>query len=434
MNLKIVEKHLKSNYSYLKDKRLLIALSGGVDSVVLADIFCKLNYNISLAHCNFNLREKEADIDQKFCQDLANKIDSDFYTVNFDTENYASKNKISIQMAARELRYNWFHKLMEENSLDYLLTAHHLNDSLETFLINISRSTGLKGLLGIPEKGNIVRPLSIYSKSDIKEYAKSNDLIWREDKSNKSDKYLRNYIRLNVVPELENMNKSSNFLDNFRKTLDNLSEYNQIVESNLESVLNEVIIEQTTLQTIFDVEELLKLNPLKTYLHLIFKKYGFNETKDLINLLNNISGKQLFNEKYRIVKSRDKLFLFENIKLIEDKILIYKNDFESNNLDLNKFIEKLDFYKSHEIKIDKDKLVYPLRLRKKKEGDVFFPNGMKGSKKVSKYFKDEKLAVHQKEKIWLLENGDHKIIWVVGLRQDERFKIEEENKMCIIKL
>lgn len=231
MTLENFKDHINKNFSFLKKKKILIALSGGVDSMVLTYLLHHLDYNISVAHCNFKLR-KEADEDQLFCKSVATQLQIPFYTIHFDTRKYAIDRKQSIQMAARELRYEWFTKLMDENKYDFLATAHHLNDSIETFLINLSRGTGLKGLIGIPENENrIIRPLLSFSKEAIKNYAIDQKLEWREDFSNQEDKYLRNHVRLNVVPELEKMNNQ--FLNKFQKTIHYLNQYNELINNDL---------------------------------------------------------------------------------------------------------------------------------------------------------------------------------------------------------
>ncbi len=430
MLLERFKNHINQHFSFLKEKKILLALSGGIDSIVLTHLLQHLQYNISVAHCNFKLRDAEADEDQKFCKSLAKEWQLPFYTIHFETKKYAQNQKLSLQMAARELRYKWFEEMMKEKGYDFLATAHHLNDNLETFLINLSRGTGLKGLTGIPEKeNNIIRPLLPFSKEEIEKYAVNHKLKWREDHSNQEEKYLRNHIRLNIVPELEKMEGS--FLNQFQKTINHLKQYNALVDNCLEKSLKKVILKKDKEEIIFDVDRLLKLEPLETYLHLIFNPYGFSETKNLIHILQNSSGKQLFNDQYRLIKSRKQLFLIQNKTIQEEEIELEKEKFDQNNLDLKEIIRPLPFAYETEVKIDAEKLIFPLKLRRKRKGDFFVPLGMKGKKKVSKFFKDEKLSLHQKEQAWLLENGDGKLIWIVGLRLDGRFKIEENTKKII---
>ena len=211
------KEHININFPFLKDKKLLIAISGGVDSVILTHLFSELNFDISLAHCNFQLREKESDLDEEFVKLLSQKTSNQIFTIKFDTEKFASKNKFSIQIAARELRYNWFQKIIKKHSFDYVLTAHHADDNLETFLINLTRGSGLDGFTGIPRiNGNIVRPLLAFSREEILAYAKTNTIDWREDASNATTKYIRNKIRHKVLPVLKEINP--NLLETFAKT------------------------------------------------------------------------------------------------------------------------------------------------------------------------------------------------------------------------
>ena len=217
------KEHINSNFPFLKDKKLLIAISGGLDSIVLHQLLNDLNFDISLAHCNFSLRDKESDLDEEFVKNLSQKSYNQIFTIKFDTNKFAQKNKFSTQIAARELRYIWFQELVENHNFDFVLTAHHADDNLETFLINLTRGTGLDGFTGIPKKnGNIIRPLLPFSRNEISEYAKTNKIDWREDASNASTKYIRNKIRHQIVPVLKEINP--NLLDTFTKTTENLKE------------------------------------------------------------------------------------------------------------------------------------------------------------------------------------------------------------------
>ena len=227
--LQKLENHIANHFSFLKEKKLLIACSGGVDSVVLASILHELQYTIGLAHCNFSLRGKESDGDEAFVMNLAGKLDIPIFSETFDTKAYAKEHKLSTQVAARELRYTWFEQLLQGFKYDYVLTGHHLDDDLETFLINLSRGTGLKGLTGIPDVNNtIVRPLLIFGSEEIVSYAKKNNLYWREDSSNKSVDYLRNKLRIETIPKykeaapglLQSFQNSRSLLENSQQLVD----------------------------------------------------------------------------------------------------------------------------------------------------------------------------------------------------------------------
>nr|WP_297307238.1 tRNA lysidine(34) synthetase TilS [uncultured Flavobacterium sp.] len=429
------QKHLNQKFPLLKDKKLLLAVSGGVDSMVLLDLFSRLDYNIAVAHCNFNLRGNESDLDEKLVDEYCLKNQIKFYGSSFDTKSYAMLHKQSIQIAARELRYNWFDELIENYKIDYLLTAHHLDDSVETFLINFIRGTGIDGLLGIPETNDkTIRPLLTFSREDIVNYANKNNILWREDASNATTKYLRNKIRHDIVPVFKE--KNPDFLKSFQQTVNNLSDVKALMEDASEIIKNEVsVVSEYELK--IDVSKLKLNRNYKAYLHSWLKDYGFRAWNDIYDLVDARSGKIIYSENYILLKDRDYLildqkkdkeiqeyYIFKENKLISYPISVIFGTFETESLNSNN--KNLIF-------IDEDKLVFPLKLRRKQEGDFFFPYGMKGKKKVSKFFKDEKFSKFEKENTWILENGNKDIIWIIGHRMDERFKITEltKNKLQI---
>jgi len=302
------QNHINQHLSFLKEARILIAISGGLDSVVLTHLCHQLELNTALAHCNFNLRGNESNADEAFVIKLGEEIDAEVFVQNFDTEDYANQEKLSIQMAARELRYNWFSDLAERLQFDYILTAHHADDNLETFLINLTRGTGLNGLTGIPEiNDNIIRPLLPFSRDELEAYASTNDLEWREDSSNTSDKYLRNKLRHHVIPVLKET--SPELLQNFKKTLENLNDSADIVDESLNAVAKRAIDTIDDYQITFKISEFKKVNNSKAYLYEMFKNYGFTQWNDILNLLDAQSGKQVFSETHRLVKDREHLIL-----------------------------------------------------------------------------------------------------------------------------
>lgn len=422
--------HLTQKFPFLEGKKLLLAVSGGVDSMVLLDLFNRLNYSIAVAHCNFNLRGEESDLDQKLVDFFCKENDVDFCLNSFNTESYAKLHKQSIQIAARELRYKWFNELIKKNKFDYLVTAHHLDDSVETFLINFTRGTGIDGLLGIPEiNEKTVRPLLNFSRESITNYATKNKILWREDQSNASTKYLRNKIRHDVIPILKSKNKD--FLNSFQETISHLEEAKSIMQDASEQLKKQVcIVSNYELQ--LDVIKLISNKNYKAYLYYWLKDYGFTAWQDVYNLVKAKSGKMVFSENYVLLKDRDYLIL--NLRKKEElkEYYIFKEN-KSINYPISLTFETFENEKSNseeknQIIIDLDKLIFPLKLRKKKEGDSFFPIGMNGRKKVSKFYKDEKISMFDKEKIWILENGNQEIIWIIGHRMDDRFKIIEHTK------
>ncbi|SEG48264.1 tRNA lysidine(34) synthetase TilS [Flavobacterium urumqiense] len=422
-----LENHLSQNLQFLNGKKLLLATSGGLDSMVMADLFHKLNYEIAIAHCNFQLREMESFEDQNFVQEYANTNSTPLFLTQFDTKAFAEDYKLSTQIAARELRYNWFYELLETENYDYILTAHHADDNLETFLINLSRGTGLEGLTGIPEKNeNIIRPLLLFSRQEIENYAKENNIKWREDSSNASDKYLRNKIRHHLVPILKALNP--NFITSFQKTQTYLQEAQDMVE-DASIIVYQQVAKQEGDDIHFDLNQLRKLPNYKSYLYQWLHEFGFSAWEDIYDLVESQSGKQVFSLEFRLIKDRNSLIL-SPINLITEKeeFLIEENQKEVKiplNLSFCK-VTDISLVSNTTIFVATDKLQFPLVLRHWNEGDVFQPFGMGGkSKKVSKLFKDEKLSLIDKENAWLL-CSNNEIVWVIGIRQDERFRIENK--------
>jgi len=429
--LEKIQNHIKSRFPFLEKSKLLIAISGGMDSVVLTHLCHRMKLNIALAHCNFNLRGDESDADEDFVLQLAEDLNIEIFIESFDTEAYASEHQISIQMAARELRYAWFKDLTEQLKFEYVLTAHHADDNLETFLINLSRGTGLEGLTGIPEiNNNIMRPMLPFSRQQIEIYAKENKLKWRDDSSNASAKYLRNKIRLDVIPALKEMNPQ--LLQNFNKTLSHLKDSNEIIEDRIVNVQKKMVtVDGETV--ILDIKKLLKLSNPKAYLYQLLKDFNFTEWDDLTNLLKAQSGKQLFSETHRMVKDRDFLFLTELSSNEFHTISIPENESQIKtpigNLNF-KLVKQLNKSNPSTIYVNKEKLKFPLLLRKWEEGDYFFPFGMKGKKKLSKYFKDEKMSLLQKEHVLVLCSGKD-IVWVLEKRADDRFKVTDNTSQIL---
>jgi tRNA(Ile)-lysidine synthase len=428
--LQKLSQHINKNLSFLKEKKLLIAISGGIDSVVLTHLLSVLNFDISLAHCNFNLRGKESDLDEEFVIQLGEKLNLNLFKIHFKTEEIAKSNKQSTQVAARELRYNWFQKIIEQNSFDYVLTAHHADDNLETFLINLTRGSGLDGFTGIPEKNsNIIRPLLRFSRETILAYAKNNDIDWREDKSNASTKYIRNKIRHKILPVLKEINPS--LLESFAKTSEHLKESQQIIEDRIEKIALEVIsVEQNSRK--ININKISQLSNPKAYLYQLLNKYNFTEWNDVYQLLSAQSGKQIFSRTHTLLKDREFLVLskIDFSAALEMTFQIQKNTSEITEPIHLKFesVQEKSIENKQTIYINKQHLVFPLQLRKWQNGDFFYPSGMAGKKKLSKYFKDEKISLLEKQNIWILCNNNDEIIWVVNHRQDNRFIAKEATK------
>lgn len=432
--LATLKKHIETNLPFLLNKKLLLATSGGLDSMVMAHLFKDLQFDIAIAHCNFQLRGVDSFKDQKFIQDFADENEIPVNITQFDTQAFAADYKLSTQVAARDLRYNWFYELLEEEGYDYVLTAHHADDNLETFLINLSRGTGLEGLTGIPEEnGSIVRPLLHFTRAEILEYAKENNITWREDASNASDKYLRNKIRHHLVPLLQEINP--NFMEAFQKTQSYLQESAGLVEDASIMVYQQVAKQEEDSIT-FDLNQLKKLPNYNAYLYQWLNEFGFTAWNDVYDLVDAVSGKQIFASNFRLLKNRDSLILSKI--LVEDEVGTYFIAKEQQEISIPlkltfKSVANPAFESNKIIFVDGDKLQYPLELKRWQEGDSFQPFGMGGkSKKLSKFFKDEKLSLLEKEQCWLLWSANT-LVWITGLRQDERFKITE-NTSNILKI
>jgi tRNA(Ile)-lysidine synthase len=434
--LNAFQNHINQNLSFLKESKLLIAISGGLDSVVLTQLCHQANLKFALAHCNFNLRGNESDEDEAFVLQLAEDLDVEVFIESFETETYAKDHKMSTQMAARELRYDWFYALSEQLKFDYVLTAHHADDNLETFLINLSRGTGIDGLIGIPESNeNIIRPLLPFSRVELLEFAEENHLNWREDSSNSSIKYVRNKIRLEVIPKLKAVNPE--ILQSVIQTQHHLQDSKAIIEDAIAKVQKKVV--STDGNSIrLNIKKLQKLSNSKAYLYELLKDFNFTEWNDVNNLLEAQSGKQVFSKTHRLLKDRthllltaissvdiqESIFISESTKTIETAIgtLLFE--------DVDRVHEK----GTNTLFVDKDLLKFPLTLRPWRKGDYFCPLGMDGKKKLSKFFKDEKYSLLDKEQALVLCAEDH-IIWIINKRSDNRFKVTNKtNKILKITL
>ena len=421
--------HLKKNFPSISVSKLIIAVSGGVDSIVLFHLCLKLKLNFSVAHCNFKLREKESDLDERFVRDLAVKHNIKFYTKSFNTKKLSSNDNKSIQMTARELRYSWFDELSKELNVKHILTAHHLDDSLETFLINLSRGSGIDGLLGIPKVNDTVyRPLLIFKKDEILSYAKKNKITWREDSSNRKKDYLRNQIRLEVLPKLKEINP--NLLDNFSKSVYRLQQSKSIIKDKTDDFTKNVSFARDE-KIYYEINKIKKVKNIDAYLYELLKRYNFTQWNDIRDLLDSQSGKQIISKTHKLLKDRDHLILVKNSEVENKTLLINKSSKEVEvsvgkiKLSIAKKISKQD---SDVIYLDSAKLDFPLRLRNVLSGDYFYPFGMNGKKKVSKYLKEKKISVFDKDKVLILETSKNKIVWVVGMRLDDRFSVTDNTK------
>jgi tRNA(Ile)-lysidine synthase len=420
------QNHINENLPFLKKKKLLLATSGGIDSMVLLHLCHQLELDIRVAHCNFQLRSDESDEDEDFVKSQTDKLQIPIFIKKFDTKSFAEKEKLSIQVVARNLRYNWFNTLLINNDYDYILTAHHLDDSLETFLINFTRGSGLDGFTGIPQQnGTIIRPLLPFSRNEIEVFAKENNVEWREDSSNASDNYLRNKLRHNVIPILKELNPS--LLHSFENTISNLKQAQSLVDDASRIVYRKVVTD-INFQKRINLTELIQMPNYHSYLYQWLAPLGFSDWDSINDLVVAQSGKQVFSETHVVLKDRNELILFPKQNEIEPSNFLISKDQREIKFPLNiSFfnVDDISVNTTNTIFVDEGKLQFPLEMRKWEEGDWFYPLGMNGKKKLSKFFKDEKFSLLDKSTTWLL-CSENQIVWVIGKRQDERFKVTEE--------
>ena len=425
----------QENLFQRKDK-LLIAVSGGVDSIVLCDLCAKAGYDFTIAHCNFKLRGVESDEDEKFVKSLGLKYGVEVKSISFDTQDYAEANLCNIQIAARALRYNWFNELLNQLSINYILTAHHANDNIETLLMNFFKGTGINGLQGIAAKdagigGKVARPLLFATKEEILEYAQVNQLTWREDQSNQTNKYTRNYFRNELLPSIEKVFPKVN--DNLMDNLNRFKEVNTIYDLGLSTLLKK-LMEPKGEDIYISVLKLLKTPALSTVLFEILSKYQFtsHQIPEAIKLLKADTGKYLVSPTHRLLKNRQWMILSPIKSLQSGCILIEAGqtdiEFLGGELKIKTIETPLQINKDNKVALlDSKEIKFPLLLRKYKQGDYFYPLGMSKKKKLSRFFIDSKLSLKEKEQIWVIESNK-KIIWVLGYRIDDRFKITPQTK------
>ncbi|MDH6251184.1 tRNA(Ile)-lysidine synthase [Chryseobacterium sp. H1D6B] len=426
---------LKNLVSLTENQSYLLAVSGGADSMVLLQLFSDLEYtqnencsNIQVAHINYKLRGEDSESDQKVVQDFCEKRNIKFHLYKVSEKDHQPEN--SIQLWARNLRYRFFKDIQEKENLDFLVTAHHLNDQLETFIINLSKASGINGLSGIPANDNhILRPLLHFTKEEIYAFAAENNIEFREDLSNKKSDYLRNKIRNEITPKLLETNE--HFLENFKKSLSYLNQTKDFVQKQIQAIENNI--------SLFNKEHKIlskeRLNLESDFVKFeILKKYGFNQQEEIHKIFKAETGSSFFSKDYQLIINRDELiFVYKtDEKEITDEILLIENfDISKNQITINieDTIESIDgINKSFKWHFDADKLQFPLRLRKHENGDEFHPSGFLGKKKVSKFFRDEKLSILARQKIWILADRNNSVLGIIPFRQDRRYASDEETK------
>lgn len=430
-----VQEYISHHKLLSKDSKVIVGLSGGPDSMVLIHILLQLGYECIAAHCNFHLRGEASDKDAEFVNKWCEEQNVPLNTVSFDTQAYASQNKISIEMAARNLRYNWFEKIRKEHQADAIAIAHHEDDSVETILINLIRGTGIKGLTGIPNKNNyIVRPLLSITRSQIIEYLTNNKISYVTDHTNEEDIYTRNTLRLKVLPILESINPSVK--NSIINTSNNLRETEKIYNGYIVDIIPSVFKNNQ-----INIEQLKKTYSPQSLLFEILSPLGFTPSviDDVSNNLDSIPGKIYLSKEYRLLKDRDYLIISEieaegfdnDLFSIYADSQVLKTPFPIS-IKKEKHNSEFKIQKRNTIlQVDLDKLSFPLTLRKWKKGDWFIPFGMTGKKKLSDFFTDNKFNLIEKEATWVL-TSEKEIVWVINHRVDNRFRITNETKSVFI--
>lgn len=417
----------EQNRLFSKEAKLLLAVSGGIDSMVMAGLFREAGISHAIAHCNFSLRAAESDGDEKFVSDYAAKHGIPFYSERFDTLALAADKGISVQMAARELRYSWFDKIVTEKGFDAVAVAHNLNDNAETFFINLLRGTGLNGLTGMsPRHGNVIRPLLFATRDEIAAYSVSKSIKFREDSSNSQIKYVRNRLRNKVIPELMRVNAHS--LSAITATMEHLNSSAAIIGNCIEEIRKSVF--RTSGDDITaDVSALSALRPEGALMFELFRKYGVSpgQARDLLALLESPSGKYITTSSHRILRDRNRLIVADRKSEQEPGYCFASVDEMSLSglySDIAVISQGNDPLPSGSLTacLDLDLLKFPLSVRRWKPGDRFSPLGMTGMKKISDFLTDLKVPLTSKEKVMLLLSGDE-VVWVMGYRIDNRYKV-----------
>ena len=428
---------IEQNKLFGHNSKILAAVSGGMDSVLMAHLLKAAGFNFGIAHCNFQLRGDEALADQQFTAHLVKKLDVPFHTIDFDTQKYAAEKKISIQMAARELRYQWFDQISRQAGYDTIALAHHQNDAIETILLNLTRGTGIAGLHGIlPKNGLLVRPLLFLKRDEIQDIVNSNGLEYVEDSSNTSVKYARNKIRLEVIPKLKELNPA---LENtFEHNLKHFKNLEILLEQKLEELKKDLfIIHEEEIH--ISLEEIKRLHPQNLLLYGLLQGFGFNETtvEDIISALDKHPGRVFESTGFLIVLDREKLILTKKQIKSSEALLINEGQHEVHYSNYRLSILHDDsplIIKDNPMaaSIDTELLVYPLMLRHWQQSDHFYPLGMKTRQKLSDFFIHQKVPLHEKSQIVLLVNSNGDIIWIAGYRHDERYKVSRKTKKVTI--
>lgn len=434
--LQKLQEYIDKQRLFISENKLLLAISGGLDSVVMLHLLHRLGYTIHAAHMNFQLRKEESDADEAFVRNLCAQLNVTLEVKRVDVEKLKSDEKISTQMAARKLRYDWFHEILAEKKLDYLVTAHHADDSIETVLINILRGTGLSGLKGIVHNDIALRPMLCFSREEIHDYARINHIHWREDSSNSKDDYLRNKLRLNIMPQLDKV--AHQWRANVLKLSEDIAISEKILDNHFYENEIEIFHEQK-----YNVERIKEREDGSWLFRKSLLNYNFSHgaIDDILMNIDVQSGALFYSSSHRLIKDREHFILetlhdLDRLTMISiDSNLVIKSQGEFKvELSLMNSSETAIDFQNGCIYLDYDKLNFPLNIRTWQAGDWFIPYGMKGKKKLSDFFIDEKFSIQQKENTFVLVSGNI-IAAILNKRIDDRFKIDTSTqKILMIKI
>ena len=421
---------------FVKDNRILLAVSGGRDSVLMLHLFKSIGANIAVAHCNFNLRGDESQRDEAFVKLLAQNLDLPVHITHFDTKKYAAEHKISTQMAARTLRYTWFDELRQKEGFDFVALAQHQNDAVETVLINLLRGTGISGLHGIlPKREHLIRPLLFLNREEIEAIVNDHHLDFVEDSSNLSTQYTRNKLRLHVMPHLKEINPDVE--KTFAENISRFSELETFLKVQVAELSRNIVIKKGAQHNI-SIREIRKLKPKKLLLYELLKPFHFSESviAEIVAALDGLSGKQFFSNSHQAILDREDLILVERKDQMQPNQMIHSGAdrvfFGSYEIHLST-AEEIDFGTDRtKIFVDSNLLIFPLVLRNWQNGDKFKPFGMNQLKKISDFFIDEKVPLNRKHDTPILINGNGEVIWIAGMRQDNRYKLTRATKKVTI--
>ncbi|MCD0487929.1 tRNA lysidine(34) synthetase TilS [Pedobacter sp. MC2016-14] len=429
--------YIHTHSLFTADDRILLAVSGGKDSVLMAHLFKLAEFDFGIAHCNFNLRADESQRDEAFVRLLAASLDVPVYVTHFDTRAFAAAEGISTQMAARDLRYAWFEEIRQQNNYHYIALAQHQNDAIETILLNLTRGTGIAGLHGIfPKRDFLIRPLLFMTSSGIEETVTEHHIDYVEDSSNLQDKYARNKIRLNVIPELKLINP--NLEQTFQHNIQRFAEAEQVIQQLVKALRKQVMVVKPD-GTYFRISELEQLEPKMLLTYELLQPYHFTAAvvAEILQNLHNQSGTSFYSATHRITLNREDLIVSPldqnerhlNVMLHSTDSIV---DFFHQELHIS-YLHSNTYDRDPELAyVDADLLIFPLIVRSRQEGDKFMPLGMQGFKKLSDFLIDQKVPVPKKDRIPILVNGNGELVWIAGMRQDNRYKVTATTKKVAI--